>query len=276
MQVITTIEELEKTARKIRQSGKTIGLVPTMGALHAGHLSLIHKARAENDAVICSIFVNPVQFNNPEDLRKYPRTLQQDVEAIGKDADCVFAPSVEEIFPVPPAEQYHYGLIEEVMEGAVRPGHFNGVGVIVGRLLKWTLPDRAYFGEKDYQQIAIVRELVRQIQVPTEIVACPIVREPSGLALSSRNRLLSPEELQIASRIRQILLKSQNLQDVPQIKEFVITEIAKVPQFKLDYFEIADDKTLQPVNSLEDAAGIMGFVAVYVGNVRLIDNIRYR
>lgn len=276
MQVITTVDRLETTARELKQSGKTVGLVPTMGALHAGHLSLIRRARIENDAVICSIFVNPVQFNNPEDLRKYPRTLQQDIEAVGGDADYVFAPSAEEIFPVLPAEQYHYGVIEEVMEGVVRPGHFNGVGIIVGRLLKWTLPDRAYFGEKDYQQIAIVRELARQIRIPVEIVACPIVRESSGLALSSRNRLLSPEELQVAPRIHQILSASQKLPDVAQMKEFVVAEIARIPQFKLDYFEIADDSTLQPVNCLDGAAGIMGFIAVYVGNVRLIDNVRYR
>lgn len=276
MFIITTIEELVKKAEEVRNAGKTVGLVPTMGALHEGHLSLIRRARSENDVVFCSIFVNPVQFNNPTDLQKYPRTLDKDVELIGDLADYVFAPSVEEVFPTPPTEEYHFGLVETVMEGAARPGHFNGVGVIVGRLLKWVNPHKAYFGEKDYQQIAVIRELVKQIGCTSEIVPCPIVREPSGLAMSSRNRLLSAHDFEVAANIHRILEESKQQPDVPQIKAFVENEIAKIPEFKLDYFEITEDQTLQTIQSLDEAAGVMGFITVYVGEVRLIDNIRYR
>ena len=244
--------------------------------MHDGHLSLIRRAREENDAVFVSVFVNPVQFNNQEDLVKYPRTLDRDVELIGDLADFVFAPSVEEVFPTPPTEEYHFGPVEEVMEGAARPGHFNGVGVIVGRLFKWVDPDKAYFGEKDYQQIAVIRELKRQLDVRAEIVCCPIVREPNGLAMSSRNRRLSPHEFETAAQIHRILEDSRSLPDVPEIKRFVESEISRIPEFKLDYFEVADDQTLQTVYSMNDAPGIMGFITVYVGEVRLIDNIRYR
>lgn len=276
MLVVNTVNELVKTASALREEGKTIGLVPTMGALHEGHLSLIRRARAENDVVFVSIFVNPVQFNNLDDLRKYPRTLDNDVQLIGDLADYVFAPSVEEVFPTPPTEEYHYGPVEDVMEGAARPGHFNGVGVIVGRLLNWTNPHKAYFGEKDYQQIAVIRQLVRICDIKSEIVPCPIVREPNGLAMSSRNRLLTPEQFELAANIHRILETSKQQPDVPQIKAFVESEIGKIDAFKLDYFEIADDLTLQTVNSLADAQGVMGFITVYVGEVRLIDNIRYK
>lgn len=276
MIVISTVNELVAKAAALRNEGKSIGLVPTMGALHNGHLSLIQRARKENDVVFVSIFVNPVQFNNPEDLRKYPRTLENDVELIGDMADYVFAPSVEEVFPTPPTEEYHYGPVEEVMEGASRPGHFNGVGVIVGRLLKWVNPHKAYFGEKDYQQIAVIRELVRQCNIQSEIIPCPIVREPNGLAMSSRNSLLSPHQFETAANIHRVLETSKQQGDVAEIKKFVESEIAKIPEFKLDYFEIADDATLQTVHSLNDATGVMGFITVYVGEVRLIDNIRYK
>lgn len=276
MIVISTVNELVAKAEALRNEGKSIGLVPTMGALHNGHLSLIQRARRENDIVFVSIFVNPVQFNNPDDLRKYPRTLESDVELIGDTADYVFAPTVEEVFPTPPTEEYHYGPVEEVMEGASRPGHFNGVGVIVGRLLKWVNPHKVYFGEKDYQQIAVIRELVRQCDIRSEIVPCPIVREPNGLAMSSRNRLLTPHQFETAANIHRILEESKQQPDVAEIKAFVESEIAKIPEFKLDYFEIADDATLQTVHALSEANGVMGFITVYVGDVRLIDNIRYK
>lgn len=276
MLVINTVEELKTKVEEVKLKGNTSGLVPTMGALHDGHLSLIKRARKENEVVFVSIFVNPVQFNNPDDLRKYPRTLNDDVALIGDYADYVFAPSVEEVFPTPPTEEYHYGPVEMVMEGASRPGHFNGVGVIVRRLLDWVQPDKAYFGEKDYQQIAVIRELVRQCGITSEIVPCPIVREPNGLAMSSRNRLLTEHQFETAANIHRILEASKSQPDVPQIKNFVETEIAKIPEFKLDYFEIADDATLQTVHSMNDAVGIMGFITVYVGDVRLIDNIRYK
>ncbi len=276
MLVINTIAELTRIVDEVKSEGKTIGLVPTMGALHDGHLSLIKRARQANEVVFVSILVNPVQFNNQDDLVKYPRTLERDVELIGEYADYAFAPTVEEVFPTPPTEEYHFGPVEEEMEGAARPGHFNGVGVIVRRLLDWVRPDKAYFGEKDYQQIAVIRELVRQCDIKSEIVPCPIVREPNGLAMSSRNRRLTPEQFETAANIHRILVESQQLEDVPQIKAFVEAEIAKYPEFKLDYFEIADADTLQTVHSMADAAGVMGFITVYVGEVRLIDNIRYK
>lgn len=276
MQVINTVKELLATAISVKASGKTIGMVPTMGALHEGHLSLIRRARKENEAVFVSIFVNPVQFNNPDDLRKYPRTLERDLELIGEDADYVFAPSVEEVFPVQPSEVYDFGPVEKVMEGAARPGHFNGVGVIVRRLLEWVRPDKAYFGEKDYQQIAVIREMVRQCNIQSEIVPCPIVREPNGLAMSSRNRRLTPHQFETAANIHRILEESRQQPDVREIRTFVETEINKVPEFRLEYFEIADAQTLQSVQTLDDADGVMGFITVYLGDVRLIDNIRYK
>ena len=275
--IINTVEGLTKIAQGVRADGKTIGLVPTMGALHEGHLSLIRRARAENDVVFVSIFVNPVQFNNKEDLVKYPRTLENDVALIGDYADFIFAPTVEEVFPTPPEEEYDFGPVANVMEGAARPGHFNGVGVIVGRLFRWVNPHKSYFGEKDYQQIAVIRELVRIGNYGTEIIPCPIVREPNGLAMSSRNRCLTPEEFETAAQIHQILLKSTEIEgDVPEVKAFVEEAIAQVPAFTLDYFEMADDTTLQTVHSFSEAKGVMGFITVYIGAVRLIDNIRYR
>lgn len=275
MKIINTVKELMETAVRERAAGKSIGMVPTMGALHEGHLSLIRRAHEENDVVFCSIFVNPVQFNNAEDLAKYPRTLEADVQLIGDLADYVFAPTVEEVFPVAPTEIYDFGTVANVMEGAARPGHFNGVGVIVRRLLEWTRPHKAYFGEKDYQQIAVIREMCAQCRILAEIVPCPIVREPNGLAMSSRNRRLSEHEFETAANIHRILEESKKLHSVPEIQQFVETEIAKIPEFQLDYFEIADAKTLLSTDTLDNPNGVMGFITVYVGPVRLIDNIKY-
>jgi len=275
MEIITTVEKLTDIAARERAAGKRIGMVPTMGALHEGHLSLIRRARQENDTVFCSIFVNPVQFNNAEDLKKYPRTLEADVALIGDLADYVYAPSVEEVFPVAPSEVYDFGPVANVMEGAARPGHFNGVGVIVRRLLDWTRPHKAYFGEKDYQQIAVVKEMCRQCRILAEIVPCPIVREPNGLAMSSRNRRLSAHEFETAANIHRILEESRKCKTLPEIKQFVESEIAKIPEFQLDYFELADAETLQTAETLDTSNGVMGFITVYTGPVRLIDNIRY-
>ncbi len=276
MFAISSVDELVNTAKKVKTEGKSIGLVPTMGALHKGHMSLIQRARKENDIVIVSIFVNPVQFNNPEDLQKYPRTPEKDLDFICAYADYAFMPEVEDVFPEKPTEAYCFGSVEQVMEGAARPGHFNGVGVIVRRLLDWTCPDRAYFGEKDYQQIAVIRELVRQCGIKVQIVPCPIVREANGLAMSSRNKRLTAEQFETAANIYRILKASREQKDVPKIKAFVRQEIAKIPEFTLEYFEVADDRTLQSVQTLDDAPGIMGFITVHIGGVRLIDNIRYR
>lgn len=276
MLVINKVQELKEIQRRLHEEGKTIGLVPTMGALHSGHYSLLERARQENDIVVCSIFVNPVQFNNAEDLEKYPRTLEQDLAYIEKVADIVFAPTVDEVFPTPPTEKYDFGTLETVMEGAFRPGHFNGVGVIVKRLFDWTEPHRAYFGEKDFQQLAIIQELVRQHALNIKIIPCPIVREASGLALSSRNARLSETDRKTAAKIHQILESSRNCTTLQETQQFVEEEIAKVPEFTLDYFAIANARTLQPIENFSDAETVIGCIAVFIGGVRLIDNVKYK
>lgn len=276
MLVINKVQELKEIQRRLHEEGKTIGLVPTMGALHSGHYSLLERARQENDIVVCSIFVNPVQFNNAEDLEKYPRTLEQDLAYIEKVADIVFAPTVDEVFPTPPTEKYDFGTLETVMEGAFRPGHFNGVGVIVKRLFDWTEPHRAYFGEKDFQQLAIIQELVRQYALNIKIIPCPIVREASGLALSSRNARLSETDRTTAAKIHQILESSRNYTTLQETQQFVEEEIAKVPEFTLDYFAIANARTLQPIENFSDAETVIGCIAVFIGGVRLIDNVKYK
>lgn len=275
MLVIQTLDELKDVLFRVKSSGKSVGFVPTMGALHEGHLSLLQRAKKENTAVVCSIFVNPVQFNNAADYTQYPRTLEKDIDYISEVTDIVFAPSQEEIFPTPPTEKYHFGILESVMEGAYRPNHFNGVAIIVKRLFDWIMPDKAYFGEKDYQQLVIIKELVRELNLPIEIIGCPIVREPNGLAMSSRNKRLSLEELQIAPNIYRILQGSlsQMHLSVEGMKKYVVDEIGKISAFKLEYFEIANAETLQPVAALDEADSIIGCIAVYLGPVRLIDNI---
>lgn len=278
MLVVKTIEELKDIVFRIKSTGKSVGLVPTMGALHEGHLSLIKRAKSENEVVVCSIFVNPVQFNNPVDLEKYPRTVEADLKLIEPYVDVAFTPSADEIFPEPPTEKYDFGMLEKVMEGAFRPGHFNGVGIIVKRLLDWTTPDKAYFGEKDFQQLVIIKSLVKQYDIKTEIVPCPIVREASGLALSSRNARLSEEERVKAANIHKILEQSLQLKEksIQEIKDFVVGEINKIDGFRLDYYDIVDDQTLQSVDFSDLSTGIIGCIAVYDGEVRLIDNIRYK
>ena len=278
MIVINTVEELKDVVFRIKSNGKSVGLVPTMGALHDGHLSLMKRAKKENEVVVCSIFVNPVQFNNPVDLEKYPRDVEGDLKLIKPYVDVVFTPTAEEVFPEPPKESYDFGQLEKVMEGAFRPGHFNGVGIIVKRLLDWTNPDKAYFGEKDYQQLVIIKHLVKQYQLKTQVVPCPIVREASGLAMSSRNQRLSAEDRIKAAEIYRILQDSLSLKEEPiqDIKDFVVKEINKIEGFKLDYYEMVDDITLQPVEFWDLSTGIIGCFAVYVGEVRLINNIRYK
>ncbi|MBR4218907.1 MAG: pantoate--beta-alanine ligase [Bacteroidales bacterium] len=274
MLIVNTVKALKEAVLQLKNAGKTIGLVPTMGALHDGHLSLIRRAGEENDAVVVSIFVNPVQFNNQADLIAYPRTLEADVEKIGDLADVVFAPSAEEVYAVPPTEKYDFGALEQVMEGPQRPGHFNGVGIIVKRLFDWTTPDRAYFGEKDYQQLLIIRSLVKQCGLSVQIVPCPIVREANGLAMSSRNKRLSPAQFEVAANIHRIMLASTQLPDntVAKAKAYVEKEIAKISEFELEYYAIADKDSLQSTDTLNNA---IGCIAVWCGDVRLIDNIMY-
>ena len=278
MQLCHKIDELLSCVEQFKQENKTIGLLPTMGALHEGHLSLARRAKNENDVLICSVFVNPIQFNNKEDLEKYPRDLESDLRLLeGVDCDVVFAPSAEEVYAEEPTEKYSFGALEAVMEGPQRPGHFNGVATIVHKLFNWSKADKAYFGEKDYQQIAIVKDLVRQYEIPIQIVECPIYRDADGLATSSRNRRLSPEARKIAPKIHEILVKSANLaktMSYSQVKSFVECEFKIRKDFELEYFEIVDAKTLQPIRRPSDN-GAVCCIAVWLDGVRLIDIHKY-
>ena len=278
MQTFETIQSLQKELANHRQSGKSIGFVPTMGALHQGHLALMQQAKAENDILVVSIFVNPIQFNNPADLEKYPRTLEQDKTLLQKvNCDILFAPDVKEMYPEPDKTVYLFGKLATVMEGAFRPGHFNGVAVVVKKLFEIVTPDKAYFGEKDYQQLAIIKALVKQLNIPVSIVPCPTVRESDGLAMSSRNVRLSAEERTIAPKIYSILKKAAALRNVlspEEMEKYAQKAFNEIKAFDLEYVSIADDTDLQPFNHWNDVAGARIFVALQLGNVRLIDNIR--
>lgn len=279
MLVYTTQITLKEYLSPLKSEGKTIGLVPTMGAIHNGHLSLMKQALAENDLVVVSIFVNPTQFNNITDLEKYPRTLERDVKLIETVSDriVVFAPSVEDIYADHAvADIFKYDGLEDQMEGANRPGHFNGVGTIVKKLFEITVADKAYFGEKDFQQLQIVRNMTNQFKLPVQIVGVPIFRQEDGLAMSSRNELLSEEAKHEATLIYQIMRQARELFQTKTIKEvvdFVEKEFKKHPNFDLEYFEIADEQTLQTAIDKKENTKYRGFVVVHLDNVRLIDNI---
>ena len=280
MELIQTIRELRAKLDALRGEGKTIGLVPTMGALHAGHASLVKRAVAENDVVVVSDFVNPTQFNDKDDLAKYPRTLEADcrlLESCG--AAFVFAPSVEEIYPEPDTRTFSYAPLDTVMEGKYRPGHFNGVCQIVSKLFLIVEPTRAYFGEKDFQQLAIIREMVRRYPFDLQIVGCPIVREADGLALSSRNARLSGEQRKQALQISKALFASVDYaksHTLAETKAFVEKTIADAEGLRLEYFEIVDGNTLQTVGEWEESKYVVGCITVFCGEVRLIDNIKYK
>ena len=280
MKLVHTIQELRAELDIQRQAGKKIGLVPTMGALHEGHASLVRRAVAENEVVVVSDFVNPTQFNDKNDLLKYPRTLEADCELLEKEgAAYVFAPSVEEMYPEPDTRQFSYAPLDTVMEGKYRPGHFNGVCQIVSKLFMMVEPDKAYFGEKDFQQLAIIREMVKQMNFPLEIVGCPIVRESDGVALSSRNARLAEEQRKQALGISQTLFKSQEYaasHTLEETQKFVEEGIAAAEGLELEYFEIVDGMTLQKVASWEDTDYVVGCITVFCGEVRLIDNIKYK
>ncbi|MBW6489657.1 MAG: pantoate--beta-alanine ligase [Lentimicrobium sp.] len=277
MILFETIKETREYSVSKRKNGLSIGFIPTMGALHEGHLSLAIRARAENDIVICSIFVNPIQFNNPEDLKKYPRTLDQDLKMLElAGCDLVFLPSVDEMYPEEIHKDYDFGTLGGVMEGAFRPGHFNGVAIVVHKLFEITLPHRAYFGEKDYQQLAIVKELVKIENLPVEIIPCPISREQDGVAMSSRNARLTPEMRNAAPFIFHILKQARKMaQDhtAEQIEEFVKLKFSGHLLLDLEYFTIASGHDLQAVSG-KISPGDMGFIAVFAGEIRLIDNIQ--
>lgn len=263
-----------------RAAGKTVGLVPTMGALHQGHASLVERAVKENDVAVVSVFVNPTQFNDKNDLKNYPRTLEADcalLENIG--ADIAFAPSVEEMYPTEDTRQFSFAPIDTVMEGACRPGHFNGVAQIVSKLFYAVEPDKAYFGEKDFQQLAIIREMVRQLDLKLEIVGCPIVREADGLAMSSRNTLLTADERQRALTISRTLFASLDYaadNSLAATKAFVEEKINSTPGLELEYYQIVDGNTLQEINEWSDSDYIVGCIALFCGKIRLIDNIKYK
>lgn len=277
MKVFHTIKEVRDFVSSQRDSGKTIGLVPTMGALHRGHVSLVEQAVKENGCVIASIFVNPIQFNNPEDLAKYPRTTESDLGKL-ENANCtaVFSPSVEEMYPAPDTTVFDFGNLDKVMEGKFRPGHFRGVGIVVKKLFGIVLPDKAYFGEKDFQQVAIIRHLTKSLDLPVQIVTCSIVRETDGLAMSSRNARLTDEERAVAPQIYQALLQAQENYSwfTPDGLPLVIrAEIEQNPLFRTEYVEVVDKETLLRFNDWPDAEHAVVCVAVFLGEVRLIDNI---
>lgn len=280
MKVIRTIVELRDVLDVYRKDGKKIGLVPTMGALHAGHASLVERSVAQNDVTVVSIFVNPTQFNDKNDLMNYPRNLDADCALLeGVGAQIAFAPEVAEMYPEPDTRVFSFAPLDEVMEGPFRPGHFNGVAQIVSKLFYAVEPHRAYFGEKDFQQLAIIREMVRQLGLRLEIIGCPIVREADGLAMSSRNMLLTPEERTRALKISRTLFASLEYakeNTLQQTKAFVEEVINATEGFKLEYYQIVDGRTLQPVEQWDESDYIVGCIALFCGKIRLIDNIKYK
>lgn len=277
MKVIYTVADLRSALAT--HKGEQIGFVPTMGALHAGHLSLVERARKECGIVVVSIFVNPTQFNDKGDLAAYPRTLPADLELLSPiGPDYVFAPSVEEVYPTPDTREFDFGMVDKVMEGASRPGHFNGVGQVVSKLFDFVEPHKAYFGEKDFQQIAVIKELVRQMGSPVEIVECPIVRDTDGLALSSRNTLLDEAHRAAAPHIyatlRKAVERKAEFASPAEMVAWVEEEINKNPLLKCIYFEVVDALSMQSVAEWTNDCNTQGCIAVQCGSVRLIDNIK--
>ena len=280
MQVINTIAQLQEILLSVRAKGKSIGLVPTMGALHDGHASLVRRCVSENDITVVSIFLNPTQFNDPKDLERYPRTLESDCAILEEcGAQIAFAPCVSDIYPEPDTRQFSYPPTDSVMEGVRRPGHFNGVCQIVSKLFMITNPDRAYFGEKDYQQIAVIRRLVEDLNFRVSIIPCPVIREADGLAMSSRNALLTPDEKEIASNIYRVLKESKCLGlTVQDTQEWVINHINEIHGLEVEYYSIVDGDTLADIENWSDSVSVVGCITVYCGKtpIRLIDHIRYK
>lgn len=278
MEVFTSVQSLRNFLHQQRALNKTIGLIPTMGALHEGHISLLNSSVTQNDISVCSIFVNPVQFTNQEDLAKYPRTLEADCALLEKEGcSAVFAPTVLEMYPTPPVLSMNFGTLETVMEGASRPGHFNGVGIVVARLFNLVQPDRAYFGQKDLQQVSVIRQLITDLAFPLELIVCPTIRETNGLAMSSRNQRLNIVQKEIAADIYKIMSIAKNQLfdglEINEVKKSAQEQFAALPEFTLDYFEIVDIKTLQSITKLESSDSMAICVAVFLGPIRLIDNI---
>lgn len=278
MIVIEKIADLQAYIKE--KAAKSVGFVPTMGALHDGHISLITHSVAENDLCVASVFVNPTQFNDKADLERYPRTPEADcamLQAAG--CDVVFMPTVQEMYPEEDTRQFNFGSLETVMEGKYRPGHFNGVAQIVSKLFDAVQPNKAYFGEKDFQQVAIIRAMVQQLNYPIEIIACPIIREESGLARSSRNTLLTNEQRKKAALIAEVLTKSTTFaqnNSVAATISWVEDQFKGDTEFTMDYYEIVDGNTLQPITDWNESNFVVGCIAIYCGKIRLIDNIHYK
>ena len=279
MIIVFTINELKDYLDKERLLRKMIGFVPTMGALHDGHVSLVKRCKRETGVCVVSIFVNPTQFNDKNDLHFYPRTLQKDIdrlETVG--CDYVFVPSEDEMYPEPDTRIFNLGQVAERMEGAVRPGHFNGVAQIVSKLFAIVRPDNAYFGEKDFQQIAVIRAMVKELKMKVNLIACPVVREADGLAMSSRNVRLNPEQRQfvpvIARTLKESLIFAQS-KSVQEVEDWVTQTLNNKPCLRVEYFSIVNDLTLQPLKEWNDAKVPIGCIAVYCGDVRLIDIVKY-
>ena len=280
MQTIHSIKELQACLSEAKNAGKSVGLVPTMGALHEGHASLVRRSVKENDVTVVSIFLNPTQFNDPKDLERYPRTLESDCKLLQQcGAQIAFAPSVSEMYPEPDTRSFSYPPTDSVMEGARRPGHFNGVCQIVSKLFMITEPDRAYFGEKDFQQICVIRRMVADLGFKMDIVPCPVIREASGLAMSSRNSLLTPDEKVLAANIYRVMKESlsQGL-SVRETEAWVTDTLNAIEGLEVEYYSIVNGETLAEVNSWDDAPHIVGCITVYCGHtpIRLIDHIRYK
>ena len=282
MKIFDNIVDLQNELFYLKKANKKIGLVPTMGALHQGHASLVQQCVADNDITIVSVFLNPTQFNDPKDLERYTRTFEEDCKILNEvGADIVFAPTPKEMYPTPDNRHFEFPPTSTVMEGAKRPGHFNGVCQVVSRLFYITKPHNAYFGEKDWQQICVIKQLVKYLNLDINIIECPIIREESGLAMSSRNALLTSEERAIAANIYRILKESVTKKDslsVGELQQEVINSINAIDQLEVEYFEIVDGNTLETVHSWNDSPYIVGCITVYCGAtpIRLIDHIKYK
>ncbi len=279
MDIVVKAEQVRALVEDYKKKGLSVGFVPTMGALHQGHLSLVNEAGSKADVVVVSIFVNPTQFNNPEDLEKYPRTIEAD-RALLENTACniLYYPSVEEVYPEEDTRQFDFGSLDKVMEGKFRPGHFNGVAQVVSRFFELIHPDKAFFGEKDFQQLAIIKEMTKQLQFGIEIVPCTIIREDDGLAMSSRNQLLLKEYREVAPVISQVLFESKaliNSKNPKEVINFVTEKINKTNLLEVEYFEIVSGDSLQPVLDWSEDY-IVGCIAVYADKVRLIDNLIYK
>ncbi|MFO8235486.1 MAG: pantoate--beta-alanine ligase [Bacteroidales bacterium] len=279
MEVFETKQALSKILSEYAREDKTIGFVPTMGALHEGHLSLIRCSKEQDDITVVSIFVNPTQFNHQADYEKYPRLLDEDLQILEKEGcNIVFTPSEKEMYPEEDIRVFDFGELDKVMEGYHRPGHFNGVAQIVSKFFETIEPHRVYFGDKDFQQLVIIRKLVEKMNMTTEIVPCPIMRENNGLAMSSRNKRLSKEERDNAAMISQVLFKVQKIATkytVEEVKEMVVEELNKNPYIDVEYFEIVNEENLKPIEDWSDTYHKRACIAAWVGYIRLIDNVKF-